>query len=136
VLVGPRAHLNGTEVADGCFLATGCALFPGSRLGPGAEVRIHGVVQVNTVPGLDAVVPIGWVAVGDPAQVFARAITSASGRSRRAWTSRRPSMGSGAKPRRASAGSATRTDSPRTARIVRCPERPARRPRGAVSMAV
>jgi gamma-carbonic anhydrase len=71
VLVGPHAHLNGTEVADGCFLATGCALFPGSRLGPGAEVRIHGVVQVNTVLGLDAVVPIGWVAVGNPAQVFA-----------------------------------------------------------------
>src|SRR5215204_7121532 len=33
VLVGPHAHLNGSEVEDGCFLATGASLFPGSRLG-------------------------------------------------------------------------------------------------------
>jgi gamma-carbonic anhydrase len=70
VLVGPHAHLNGTVVGDGCFLATGSSLFPGSRLGRGVEVRINGVVQVNTVLDDDAVVPIGWVAVGDPAQVF------------------------------------------------------------------
>jgi carbonic anhydrase/acetyltransferase-like protein (isoleucine patch superfamily) len=71
VLVGPHAHLNGTSVGDGCFLATGCALFPGSRLGRGVEVRINGVVHVNSVLDDAAVVPIGWVAVGDPAQVLA-----------------------------------------------------------------
>src|SRR3954469_24495755 len=65
VLVGPHAHLNGTTVGDGCFLATGCALFPGSRLGAGAEVRIHGVVHVNSAVAAGAVVPIGWVAVGE-----------------------------------------------------------------------
>src|SRR4029077_14569156 len=48
VLVGPHAHLNGTRVGDGCFLATGAALFPGSAVGAGAEVRIRGVVHVNT----------------------------------------------------------------------------------------
>ena len=71
VLVGPQAHLNGTEVGDGAFLATGCALFPGSRIGRGAEIRIHGVVQVNSVIEDEGLVPIGWVAVGDPAQTFA-----------------------------------------------------------------
>jgi carbonic anhydrase/acetyltransferase-like protein (isoleucine patch superfamily) len=71
VLVGPHAHLNGTLVGDGCFLATGCALFPGARLGRDVEVRIHGVVHVNTVLEDGALVPIGWVAVGDPAQVLA-----------------------------------------------------------------
>jgi gamma-carbonic anhydrase len=71
VLVGPHAHLNGTVVGDGCFLATGCALFPGSRLGRDVEVRIRGVVHVNTVLEDGALVPIGWVAVGDPAQVLA-----------------------------------------------------------------
>jgi gamma-carbonic anhydrase len=70
VLVGPHAHLNGTEVGDGCFLATGCSLFPGSRLGRGVEVRINGVVHVNTVLDDEALVPIGWVAVGDPAKVL------------------------------------------------------------------
>ena len=33
-------------------------------------VRIGGVVQVNTVLPPGATVPIGWVAVGDPAQIY------------------------------------------------------------------
>lgn len=71
VLVGPHAHLNGAVVGDGCFLATGSSLFPGSRLGLDVEVRINGVVHANTMLGDEAMVPIGWVAVGDPAQIFA-----------------------------------------------------------------
>jgi carbonic anhydrase/acetyltransferase-like protein (isoleucine patch superfamily) len=70
VLVGPHAHLNGTRVGDGCFLATGAALFPGSAAGAGAEVRIRGIVHVNSVLPPGAVVPIGWVAVGDPATIL------------------------------------------------------------------
>jgi len=71
VLVGPHAHVNGADVGDGCFLATGCSLFPGSRLGREVEVRVNGVVHVNTVLDDGALVPIGWVAVGDPARVLA-----------------------------------------------------------------
>ena len=71
VLVGPHAHLNGTHVSEGAFLATGCALFPGSRIGRAAEIRIHGVVHVNTVIEDHGLVPIGWVAVGDPARILA-----------------------------------------------------------------
>jgi carbonic anhydrase/acetyltransferase-like protein (isoleucine patch superfamily) len=70
VLVGPHAHLNGVRVEDGCFIATGAALFPGAVIGPGSEVRVHGVVQVNTVLAAGSTVPIGWVAVGDPATVL------------------------------------------------------------------
>jgi carbonic anhydrase/acetyltransferase-like protein (isoleucine patch superfamily) len=70
VLVGPHAHVNGAIVGDGCFLATGCSLFPGARLGRGAEVRINGVVHVNTTLDDGALVPIGWVAVGNPARVL------------------------------------------------------------------
>src|SRR5215213_3439891 len=70
VLVGPHAHVNGAEVGDGCFLATGCSLFPGSRLGVEVEVRVNGVVHVDTVLEDGALVPIGWVAVGDPARVL------------------------------------------------------------------
>ena len=71
VLVGPHAHVNGSVVGDGAFLATGTALFPGSRVGRGAEVRINGVVHVNTVLEDEAMVPIGWVAVGNPARIVA-----------------------------------------------------------------
>jgi carbonic anhydrase/acetyltransferase-like protein (isoleucine patch superfamily) len=70
VLVGPNAHVNGCLVGDGSFLATGAALFPGARLGTGVEVRINGVVHVNTVLADGAMVPIGWVAVGDPARIL------------------------------------------------------------------
>src|SRR5215217_3584882 len=71
VLVGPHAHVNGGVVGDGSFLATGTSLFPGSSLGRNVEVRINGVVHVNTVLEDEAMVPIGWVAVGKPARVIA-----------------------------------------------------------------
>ena len=71
VLIGPHAHVNGSAIGDGCFLATGCALFPGSRLGRDVEVRINGVVHVNSVLDDGALVPIGWVALGNPAKIIA-----------------------------------------------------------------
>ena len=51
------------------FLATGCAIFNGATLGARSEVRIHGVVHVNSRLEEDSTVPIGWVAVGDPAEI-------------------------------------------------------------------
>jgi gamma-carbonic anhydrase len=65
VLIGPHAHVNGTTIEAGCFIATGAALFPGAHLKQGTEVRIHGVVQVNTTLEAGSTVPIGWIAVGD-----------------------------------------------------------------------
>jgi carbonic anhydrase/acetyltransferase-like protein (isoleucine patch superfamily) len=70
VMIGPHAHINGSTVEDEAFIATGVSLFPGSVIGAGAEVRINGVVQVSTVVAPGAVVPIGWVAVGDPATIL------------------------------------------------------------------
>jgi gamma-carbonic anhydrase len=69
-LVGPHAHVNGAVLEEAVFLATGASVFPGARIGAGAEVRINGVVHVNSVLAAAAVVPIGWVAVGDPAQTL------------------------------------------------------------------
>jgi enamine deaminase RidA (YjgF/YER057c/UK114 family)/carbonic anhydrase/acetyltransferase-like protein (isoleucine patch superfamily) len=70
VIVGPHAHVNGATVEDEAFLATGSSVFMGARVGAGAEVRINGVVQVNTHLPAEGLVPIGWVAVGDPAEVL------------------------------------------------------------------
>jgi carbonic anhydrase/acetyltransferase-like protein (isoleucine patch superfamily) len=70
VMIGPHAHVNGATVGDRAFIATGASLFPGASIGEGAEVRVNGVVQVNTTLEPGAVVPIGWVAVGTPAQLF------------------------------------------------------------------
>ncbi len=70
-LVGPRAYLSGCTVEDHAFLATGTTVFNGATIGTRAEVRINGVVHLKTVLPADAVVPIGWVAVGDPAEILA-----------------------------------------------------------------
>lgn len=70
VLVGPHAHLSGCEVANGVFIATGATVFNGARLEDGVEVRVNATVHVGTTLAPDTTVPIGWVAVGDPAQLF------------------------------------------------------------------
>ncbi|MHC6222697.1 gamma carbonic anhydrase family protein [Arthrobacter sp. MMS24-S77] len=70
VMVGPNAHVNGSVIENGAFIATGAALFPGSRIGAGAEIRIHGVVQVNTTIAPGEIVPIAWIAVGTPARIL------------------------------------------------------------------
>lgn len=70
VLVGPRACLTGCTVEDDVFLATGATVFNGARIGRGAEVRINGVVHLRTVLAPGATVPIGWIAVGDPAAIL------------------------------------------------------------------
>lgn len=69
-LVGPNAHVVGCTIENQVFLATGCAVFHGAHIGAGSEVRIHGVVHLKTRLASGATVPIGWVAVGNPAQLF------------------------------------------------------------------
>ncbi len=70
VLVGPHSHLTGCTIEEESFIATGSAVFNGALVGKGSEVRINGVVHVNTVLPPGALVPIGWVAVGDPARIL------------------------------------------------------------------
>jgi len=70
VLVGPRAALYGCRIEDEVFLATGTTVFHGAQVGRGAEVRINGVVHVRTRLPAGGLVPIGWVAVGDPAEIL------------------------------------------------------------------
>jgi gamma-carbonic anhydrase len=65
VLIGPHAHVNGARIGSQAFIATGAALFPGATVGTRAEVRIRGVVHVNSAVPDGGMVPIGWVAVGD-----------------------------------------------------------------------
>lgn len=70
VLVGPHAHVNGARIEHDVFLATGACVFPGANIGHGSEVRINAVVHVNSSVREGTVVPIGWIAVGDPAELF------------------------------------------------------------------
>ncbi len=70
VLVGPRAYLTGCTIAPEVFLATGSVVFNGAVVETHSEVRIYGVVHVNTRVPEGSTVPIGWVAVGDPAEIL------------------------------------------------------------------
>ncbi len=70
VLVGPRAYLTGCTIEANVFLATGTTVFNGARIGAGAEVRVNAVVHLKSVVAADTVVPIAWVAVGDPAELL------------------------------------------------------------------
>lgn len=70
VLVGPRAYLTGCRVGDNAFLATGTTVFNGAEVGACAMVRINAIVHIRTVLAAGAVVPLGWIAVGDPAEIL------------------------------------------------------------------
>lgn len=69
-LVGPNAHVVGCRVDDEVFIATGAAVFHAAHLGKGCEVRVNGVVHLRTRLAAGDTVPIGWVAVGDPAELL------------------------------------------------------------------
>ncbi len=69
-LIGPNAHVVGCTIEDEVFIATGAAVFHAAHLGKGSEVRINGVVHLKTHLAPGETVPIGWVAVGHPAQVL------------------------------------------------------------------
>ena len=70
ILVGPNAHVVGCTIEDCVFIATGAAVFHGSHLGHGSEVRINGIVHLKTELPPNTTVPIGWIAVGQPAEIF------------------------------------------------------------------
>jgi carbonic anhydrase/acetyltransferase-like protein (isoleucine patch superfamily) len=69
-LIGPSAHVVGCTIEDEVFIATGAAIFHGAHLQRGCEVRIHGIVHLKSRVHAGDVVPIGWIAVGDPAAIL------------------------------------------------------------------
>ncbi len=70
VMIGPRAYLAGCRIEDETFIATGATVFNGATVGRGAQVRINGLVHLRTKLAAGSVVPIGWIAVGDPAEIL------------------------------------------------------------------
>jgi carbonic anhydrase/acetyltransferase-like protein (isoleucine patch superfamily) len=69
-LIGPNAHVVGCTLEDCVFVATGASIFHGAKLGYGSEVRVNAVVHLRTELPAYTTVPIGWVAVGTPMQMF------------------------------------------------------------------
>jgi carbonic anhydrase/acetyltransferase-like protein (isoleucine patch superfamily) len=69
-LVGPNAHVVGCRIEDQVFIATGATIFHGAKVAHGCEVRVNAVVHLMTNLPRGATVPIGWIAVGDPASIL------------------------------------------------------------------
>lgn len=69
-VVGPNSHVVGAEISDEVFIATGASIFHGAHLGRRSQVRINGIVHLRTRLEPGTVVPIGWVAIGEPAQIL------------------------------------------------------------------
>jgi carbonic anhydrase/acetyltransferase-like protein (isoleucine patch superfamily) len=70
VLIGPNAHIVGCTIEDNVFVATGVSVFHRAKLCEGSEVRINGVVHIKTELPKNETVPIGWIAVGNPAKIL------------------------------------------------------------------
>jgi carbonic anhydrase/acetyltransferase-like protein (isoleucine patch superfamily) len=51
-------------------LATGSTVFHGAQVGARSEIRANGIVYLRTVLAAGTTVPLGWVAVGDPAAIL------------------------------------------------------------------
>jgi carbonic anhydrase/acetyltransferase-like protein (isoleucine patch superfamily) len=72
-IVGPRSYIVGADIHDEVFIATGSSVFNGAVISAQSEVRINGTVHLRSVLPAGSMVPIGWIAVGNPAQVFSPA---------------------------------------------------------------
>src|SRR3984885_16276063 len=70
VLAGPHSHLTGCGISDEVFLATGAKVFNGAHMGRASSVALGGVVHIGCVVPPETRIPIGWVAVGDPARLY------------------------------------------------------------------
>jgi carbonic anhydrase/acetyltransferase-like protein (isoleucine patch superfamily) len=70
VLIGPHAYLTGCTIGDEVFIATGAMIFNGAQMGRASSVALGGAIHINCVVPPQTRVPIGWVAVGDPARLY------------------------------------------------------------------
>lgn len=70
VLVGPMASISGATIEDEVYLATGSRVVNGAHVGRGSLVRTNAVVHLRTTVPEGTVVPLGWVAIGEPMQLL------------------------------------------------------------------
>lgn len=60
----------GCHLEEEVFVATNASVLHGSHVGARSEIRIGAVVHIKSHVKPDGIVPIGWVAVGDPASIL------------------------------------------------------------------
>lgn len=68
--VGPHAYLTGCSVDDEVFIATGGMVFNGAVMGRASSVALGAAVHIGRVVPAGERIPIGWIAVGNPARLL------------------------------------------------------------------
>ena len=81
-LLGTLASIAGATIGEEVFLASGARVFNGAHIGARSEIRVNAIVQRRAALPEGTVVPIGWVATGDPVQLYSPDLAR-SGRSHR-----------------------------------------------------
>jgi carbonic anhydrase/acetyltransferase-like protein (isoleucine patch superfamily) len=69
VLIGPHAYLSGCRIERRCFIATGAVVLNHSVVEEGSLVAVHAIVHIGTHLARGTVVPMGHIAIGDPARI-------------------------------------------------------------------
>jgi carbonic anhydrase/acetyltransferase-like protein (isoleucine patch superfamily) len=70
VLAGPHCYLTGCTIGNEVFIATSAMIFNGAQMGRASSVALGGAVHIGCVVSPQTRIPIGWVAVGNPAQLY------------------------------------------------------------------
>ncbi len=70
VLVGPHASISGAILDDHVFVATGAMIFNGAVLAKASSLALGAAVHIGCQVPAETHIPIGWVAVGDPARLY------------------------------------------------------------------
>jgi gamma-carbonic anhydrase len=69
VHVGPHAYVSGATLGDEGFVATNAMAFNGATFGRASSVAPGAAVHIGCQVAAETRIPIGWVAVGDPAHL-------------------------------------------------------------------
>jgi hypothetical protein len=70
VLAGPHSYLTGCTIGDEVFIASGAMVFNGAQMDRASSVALGGAVHIGCVVPAQTRIPIGWVAVGNPARLY------------------------------------------------------------------
>jgi carbonic anhydrase/acetyltransferase-like protein (isoleucine patch superfamily) len=70
VLVGPHAYISGAILDDHVFVATGAMVFNGAVHGAASSLALGATAHIGCRVPAETRIPIGWVAVGDPARLY------------------------------------------------------------------
>lgn len=62
--------MSGATIDQECFLATGATVFNTAVLKAGTWVAVHGVVHIGAYCPPSTYIPLGHIAVGNPATIY------------------------------------------------------------------